>query len=49
MNLEDYISEERLKIYESILKLKKEETIEAYNWNKALSSAMLNRPGNPGD
>ncbi|CAD5742559.1 Abi family protein [Escherichia coli] len=40
MNLEDYISEERLKIYESILKLKKEETIEAYNWNKALSSAM---------
>lgn len=40
MNLEDYISEERLKIYESILKLKKEETIDAYSWNKALSSAM---------
>lgn len=40
MNLEDYISEERLKIYETILKLKEEETIDAYNWNKAVSSAM---------
>lgn len=40
MNLEDYISEERLKIYESILKLKKEEAIDAYNWNKAVSSSM---------
>lgn len=30
MNLEDYISEERLKIYETILKLKEEETIDAY-------------------
>lgn len=40
MDLEDYISEPRLKIYETLLKLRKEEVIGAYNWNKSLSSAM---------
>ena len=40
MDLEDYISEPRLKIYETLLKLRKEEVTGAYNWNKSLSSAM---------
>lgn len=40
MLLEDYISEERLKIYTDVLKLKPDEALGGYNWNKALSSAM---------
>ena len=40
MDLEDYISEPRLKIYETLLKLRKEEVTGAYNWNKALGCAM---------
>ncbi|EOI7435835.1 CAAX protease [Yersinia enterocolitica] len=40
MDLEDYISPERLKIYVDILKLKPDEAMGAYNWNKALCGAM---------
>lgn len=40
MQLEDYISTERLEIYTDVLKLKPEEALGGYNWNKALSSAM---------
>jgi len=40
MHLEDYISPERLRIYTDVLKLKPEETLGGYNWNKALSAAM---------
>lgn len=40
MQLEDYISSERLNIYTDILKLKPEEVLGGYNWNKALSAAM---------
>ncbi|NIE54750.1 CAAX protease [Pantoea sp. Ap-870] len=40
MYLEDYISPERLRIYTDILKLKPEEALGGYNWNKALSAAM---------
>jgi len=40
MNLEDYISAERLKIYTDVLKLKPDEVLAGYNWNKALCSAM---------
>lgn len=43
MDLEDYISPERLKIYVDILKLKPDEVMWAYNWNKALCSAMQPR------
>lgn len=38
--LEDYISSDRLKIYTDVLKLKQEEALGGYNWNKALCSAM---------
>ncbi|HIE1345165.1 TPA: hypothetical protein ACXJUU_004673 [Serratia marcescens] len=40
MQLEDYISAERLKIYTDVLKLKPGEEQGGYNWNKALCSAM---------
>ncbi|ENZ7914721.1 hypothetical protein ACG99R_004836 [Klebsiella aerogenes] len=40
MQLEDYISSERLNIYTDILKLKADEALGGYNWNKALSAAM---------
>ncbi len=40
MNLEDYISPERLRIYTDVLKLKPEEALGGYNWNKVLSAAM---------
>ncbi|WP_411704521.1 CAAX protease [Edaphovirga cremea] len=40
MDLEDYISAERLKVYIDVLKLKPDEALGAYNWNKALTSAM---------
>ncbi|WP_431810064.1 Abi family protein [Jejubacter sp. L23] len=40
MNLEDAISPGRLHIYTDILKLKQEEVLGAYNWNKALCSSM---------
>ncbi|WP_227478970.1 Abi family protein [Yersinia hibernica] len=40
MQLEDYISAERLKIYIDVLKLKPGEEQGGYNWNKALGSAM---------
>lgn len=40
MHLEDYISPERLKVYTDVLKLKPEEALGGYNWNKALSAAM---------
>lgn len=40
MQLEDYISSERLNIYTDILKLKPEEMLGGYNWNMALSAAM---------
>ena len=40
MHLEDYISSERLKIYTDVLKLKPDEALGGYNWNKALSAAM---------
>jgi len=40
MHLEDYISSERLKIYTDVLKLKPEEALGGYNWNKALSAAL---------
>lgn len=40
MQLEDYISKEHLKIYTDVLKLKPEEALGGYNWNKALSAAM---------
>lgn len=40
MQLEDYISRERLNIYSSVLKLKSTDQLAGYNWNKALSSAM---------
>ncbi|EOT1929468.1 CAAX protease [Serratia marcescens] len=40
MQLEDYISAERLKIYTEVLKLKPGEEQGGYNWNKALCSAM---------
>ncbi|BFI44379.1 hypothetical protein YKD1_07980 [Yersinia pseudotuberculosis] len=40
MNLEDYISVERLQVYVDVLKLKPEEALAGYNWNKTLSSAM---------
>lgn len=40
MKVEDYISEDRLKIYTDVLKLRPEETLGGYNWNKALAAAM---------
>ncbi|MCS3461629.1 Abi family protein [Aeromonas sp. BIGb0445] len=40
MILEDYISTERLRIYTDILKLRPDEALGGYNWNKALCSAM---------
>ncbi|CAD5643029.1 hypothetical protein ACQ9SL_004841 [Escherichia coli] len=40
MLLEDYISPERLKVYTDVLKLKPEEALGGYNWNKALSAGM---------
>ncbi|RAT14018.1 CAAX protease [Lonsdalea populi] len=40
MQLEDYISAERLKIYADVLKLKPGEELGGYNWNKAIASAM---------
>ncbi|CAO97845.1 Abi family protein [Erwinia tasmaniensis] len=40
MNFEDYISAERLKIYTDVLKLKPDEALGGYNWNKTLCSAM---------
>ncbi|MBA0170453.1 MULTISPECIES: Abi family protein [Pectobacterium] len=40
MELEDYISPERLKIYTDVLKLKPGEELGGYNWNKTLSGAM---------
>ncbi len=40
MQLEDYISSERLNIYTDILKLKHGEELGGYNWNKAVAAAM---------
>jgi len=40
VDLLDYISTERLKIYSDILKIKPDDAIGGYNWNKSLSSAM---------
>lgn len=40
MQLEDYISAGRLKIYTDVLKLKPGEELGGYNWNKALIGAM---------
>lgn len=40
MQLEDYISAERLKIYTDVLKLKPGEELGGYNWNKAVAAAM---------
>jgi len=41
MILEDYISAERLDVYVSHLKIRPDQVMAAYHWNKALAGAML--------
>lgn len=41
MNAEQFISSERLDIYEKHLKVKPEQVMAAYHWNKALAGAMI--------
>ncbi len=41
MASEDFISTERLRIYENHLKVRPEQVMAAYHWNKALSGALL--------
>ncbi|MGB3727361.1 MAG: hypothetical protein WA981_16535, partial [Glaciecola sp.] len=36
-----YISAERLSVYEHHLKVKKDDVLAAYNWNKALCGALF--------
>lgn len=40
MKLQDYISEPGLRIYTEILKLKPDQVMAGYNWNKALGSSI---------
>ncbi len=41
MVLKDFISDERLDIYEKHLKVEPHQVMSAYHWNKALAGAML--------